>query len=104
MARRENISVSFTPEQAEFLASCVASGRYLSTSEAVREGVRLLEDQQAFRQAEIARGRAMIQAGAEQLDRGRVVDGETFFAEWDAELDALEAASQGKRTGRHKAP
>ena len=33
MANRENISVSFTPHQAEFLADCVASGRYQSMSE-----------------------------------------------------------------------
>ena len=41
MTKRENISVSFTPQQAEFLAACVASGRYQSTSEVVREAVRL---------------------------------------------------------------
>ena len=40
MAKRENISVSFTPEQSSFLSACVGSGRYQSTSEAVREGVR----------------------------------------------------------------
>ena len=92
MAQRENISVSFTPEQAEFLASCVENGRYQTTSEAVREGVRLLQDQIALRQAEIDRARAAIQVGAEQLAQGRTVEGETFFAEWDAELDELEAA------------
>ena len=92
MARRENISVSFTPQQAEFLAECVASGRYQSTSEVVREGIRLLEDQHQRRQAELERARALIQEGADQLDRGDVVDAETFFKEWDEELDALEAA------------
>jgi len=94
MANRENISVSFTPQQAEFLASCVASGRYQSTSEVVREAIRLLEDHQAHRQAEIERARALIQEGADQLDRGEVVDGEIFFREWDEELDALGAAQR----------
>jgi antitoxin ParD1/3/4 len=96
MANRENISVSFTPQQAEFLASCVASGRYQSTSEVVREAVRLLEDRQQLREAELARARALIQEGAVQLDRGEVVDGDTFFREWDEELDALEAAQRCK--------
>ena len=96
MAKRENISVSFTPQQAEFLASCVASGRYQSMSEVVREGLRLLEDRQERRQAELERARALIQEGADQLDRGEVVDGETFFREWDEELDALEAARRRK--------
>lgn len=90
MAKRENISVSFTPEQAEFLASCVESGRYQSTSEAVREGVRLLEHQHQMRAAELERARELIALGGADLDAGRSLDGDSFFAEWDAELDALE--------------
>ena len=91
MAKRENISISFTPEQAEFLASCVDSGQYQSTSEAVREGVRLLEHQHQMRAAELASVREQIAVGATDLDVGRTIDGDAFFAEWDAELDVLEA-------------
>ena len=91
MAQRENISVSFTPGQARFLATCVASGRYQSTSEVVREAIRLLEHQLAQREAEIERARILIREGADQLERGQVVDGESFFSEWDEELKALEA-------------
>ena len=94
MTKRENISVSFTPQQAEFLASCVASGRYQSTSEVVREAVRLLKDRQERRQAELTRLRTLIREGSGQLDRGEVVDGETFFREWEEELDALEEAER----------
>ncbi len=94
MAKRENISVSFTPQQVEFLSACVASGRYQSTSEVVREAVRLLEDQQAHRRAELERVRALVREGAEQLDAGQVVDGESFFREWDEELDAIEASKR----------
>ena len=94
MANRENISVSFTPQQAEFLDACVASGRYQSRSEVVREGLRLLEDRQQQRQAELEGARALIRQGADQLDRGEVVDGETFFGEWDEELDALQASQR----------
>jgi antitoxin ParD1/3/4 len=89
MAKRENISISFTPEQATFLAGCVRSGRYQSTSEVVREALRLLEHELERREAELARARAMIQEGAEQLDRGEVVDERTFFREWDDELEDL---------------
>ncbi len=90
MAKRENISVSFTPEQAEFLASCVDSGRYQSTSEAVREGVRLLEHQLMRRTAELERTRELVAAGAADLEAGRTIGGDTFFDEWDAELNELE--------------
>jgi antitoxin ParD1/3/4 len=92
MAVRENISVSFTPQQAAFLASCVASGRYQSTSEVVREALRLLQDQQARRLVELDRVRAMIREGAEELDRGDVIDHATFFRDWDQELLRIEAA------------
>ena len=92
MAKRENISVSFTPEQASFLSACVDSGRYQSTSEAVREGVRLLEHQHRMREAELNSLRAKIAAGAAEIDAGRVVDGDRFFAEWDEELDGHEAS------------
>lgn len=44
----------------------------------------------ALNPAELERARALIQKGAEQLDRGEVVDGETFFREWDEELDDLD--------------
>lgn len=37
------------------------------------------------------RARILIREGAEQLERGQVVDGESFFSEWDEELEALEA-------------
>lgn len=89
MPNRENISISFTPEQAAFLAGCVKSGRYQSTSEVVREAVRMLEHQTERREAELARVRAMIQEGADQIDRGEVVDGDAFFHEWDEELEEL---------------
>ena len=61
-----------------------------------REGLRLLEDRQERRQAELDRARALIQVGADQLERGQVVDGDAFFREWDDELDALEAAQRRK--------
>ena len=98
MAQRQNISISLTPRQARFLADCVASGRYQTASEVVREAVRLLEYQFARRRAALQRARALIQEGAEQLERGEVVDGETFFREWDEELDRLEA-EEGRGAG-----
>lgn len=91
MATRENISISFTPHQAEFLAACVRSGRYQSTSEVVREAIRLLEYHHEWRRARLQQARALIREGAQLLDRGQVVDGEAFLREWDEELDELEA-------------
>ena len=94
MAKRESISISFTPEQAKFLTSLVDRGKYQSVSEVVRAAVRPFQHRQAVLDAEIDRARRDIEAGADQLDQGRIVDADTFFEEWDAELDAFEAASQ----------
>ena len=85
MPNRETRTLSFTPEQAAFVSTCVDSGRYQSASEVVRAGLRLLEDQEALRQAELQRVRALIQVGADQLDNGEVVDGEDFFRQLEAD-------------------
>ena len=94
MAKRESISVSFTPEQAEFLTSLVAQGKYRSVSEVVRAALWPFQHRHAVLDAEVDRARRDIEAGASQLDEGRIVDAGIFFDEWDAELDAFETASQ----------
>lgn len=47
----------------EFVKSQLATGRYNNLSEIVREGLRLLEDQEAVRRIKLERLRADIQAG-----------------------------------------
>ena len=91
MAKRKNISVSFTPHQAAFLAACVESGRYQSASEVVREGLRLLERQHTELQAEYDRVREMVRVGSEQLDRGEYHDADTVFRQLEEELRAKAA-------------
>ena len=90
MAERESIRISFTSEQARFLNSLVNRGRYRSVSEAVQAAVRRFQQRQAMLDVEIDGARSDIEAGADQLDQGRSVDGGAFFAEWDAELEELE--------------
>lgn len=97
MPERENFSVSFTPQQSEFVSECVASGRYQTRSEVVREGLRLLQHLHARQEAEIERARELIQQGADDLDREAVVGRNAFFAEWAEELAALRAL-QGDRS------
>ena len=45
-----------------------------------------------MREAELNSLRDKIAAGAAEIDVGRVVDGDRFFAEWDEELDGHEAS------------
>ncbi|KAA0677576.1 type II toxin-antitoxin system ParD family antitoxin [Azospirillum brasilense] len=47
MSRRISQSVSLTPELDRFVQTLVASGRYQTASEVVRDGLRLLQERVA---------------------------------------------------------
>lgn len=64
------MNISLTKELEELVTTKVASGRYHSASEVVREGLRLLEEHDLLRQARIEQLRKDIQVGIDQLDRG----------------------------------
>ncbi|MFP3941189.1 MAG: type II toxin-antitoxin system ParD family antitoxin [Thermoanaerobaculia bacterium] len=81
MATRKTLTVSLTPELEEFVASRVESGKFVSASEVVREGLRLLEDREARREAELARLRRDVRVGLDQARAGELVDGEEVFEE-----------------------
>lgn len=92
MANRENLSVSFTPEQAAFLAKCVASGRFQTISEVVRASVREYQDKEDQRHAKLERARALIAEGARDIENGDTVSSEEFFAKWNERHDVAENA------------
>lgn len=80
------MTVSLTPELEEFDACRVESGKFVSASEVVREGLRLLEEREARREAELARLRRDVQLGLEQAKAGELVDGEEVFAELERRI------------------
>ncbi len=86
-----NISVSLTPELIGLIKAKVESGRYTSTSEVVREALRLLE--RADRQ-EAERVKALRRAWKEGLASGGA--GELDFAEL-RETAKRELASRRKK-------
>ena len=61
------MNVNLTPELEELVRSKVASGRYSSASEVVREALRLLEEQDQVRAARLQQLRVDIKRG---LDSG----------------------------------
>jgi antitoxin ParD1/3/4 len=64
------MNVSLTPELERLVSRRVASGRYGSASEVVREALRLLEERERFRQARLEQLRRDVRAGLRALDRG----------------------------------
>jgi antitoxin ParD1/3/4 len=81
MPIRSTMNVSLIPELEQFVQSRVASGRYQTASEVVREGLRLLEEREQSRETVIQELRAKIRRGIEQADRGELLDGDAVFDE-----------------------
>jgi antitoxin ParD1/3/4 len=67
------MNVSLTPELEKFVADTVATGRYSSASEVVRAALRILEEEDRWKDY----AREKIARGIEDVAAGRIVDGET---------------------------
>lgn len=93
MANRTTLNISLTPELEQFVSSRVASGRYQSASEVVRQGLRLLQEDEMARQAALEKLRNQISLGLDQAKRGELLDGEEVFEE----LERRAAGMNGPR-------
>ena len=69
------MNISLTPELERLVDDKVKSGRYASASEVIREGLRLLEEQEQLKQQRLADVRRRIDLGIGQLDRGEGIPG-----------------------------
>lgn len=76
MEKRVTLNVSLTGELGDLVSSKVASGRYVSASEVVREGLRLLELRDHERDLVLVDLRGKIEEGWQQLERGETVPAE----------------------------
>jgi antitoxin ParD1/3/4 len=78
---RTRVNISITPELDVFLLSRVQSGRYQTTSEVVREALRLLQRQETEREESLHQLKEKLQRGAAQAERGELLDGDEIFNE-----------------------
>jgi antitoxin ParD1/3/4 len=81
MATRETVNISLSPELNAFLRGRVKSGRYQTTSEVVREALRLLQYQERQREESLKQLKAKLQRGAAQATRDELLDGNEVFQE-----------------------
>lgn len=69
------MNVSLTPELEKFVNEKLKSGFYYSASEVIREGLRLLREQDDFRERKLKALDEKIVRGIRQLDSGEGVTG-----------------------------
>jgi antitoxin ParD1/3/4 len=74
------MNVSLTPELEKFVSGKVQSGRYNSASEVVREALRLLEEHDSARAAQLAEFNEELGRRLAALDRGETVNPATSRA------------------------
>jgi len=68
------MNVSLTPQLEKLVQEKVASGRYNSASEVVREALRLFEDRERLRQLRFEKLKIQVAAGVEALDQGEYLE------------------------------
>ncbi len=75
------MNVSLTPQLERFIENQVDSGRYQTASEVFRDGLRLLQEREAQRNAALAEVRRKVGEGLAAAKRGQLIDGESVFRE-----------------------
>lgn len=83
-SRGNNHRVTLPPKLDAFVQAKIRSGRYESVSEVVRESLRLLEERDQQRRADLADVREKIRIGCAQIEAGDTFDGDEVFAEIQA--------------------
>lgn len=68
------MNINLGTQWEEFIAAHLQGGRYLSASEVVRDGLRLLQEREQMRQARLDQLRTEVDKGLEQLDRGEYIE------------------------------
>jgi antitoxin ParD1/3/4 len=67
------MNVSLTPQLENFVKQKVLSGKYNSTSEVMREALRLLQEQDELKGLKLQALRKDLQIGVSELDQGESV-------------------------------
>lgn len=79
MVKTASLNVALTPDLDAFVRERVASGRFETAGEVVREALRVLEVREHEREAVLAELRHEIAVGLDQAKAGEFRDGEAVF-------------------------
>ncbi len=75
------MTVSVPSEMEELVNAKIQSGQYHSAGEVVREGLRLLQEQDTLRQINLEQFRRDVAIGLEDEERGDLIPAEEVFRE-----------------------
>jgi antitoxin ParD1/3/4 len=81
MPSRSSLNVSLTPELEKFIHDRVASGRYQTASEVVREALRLMEFHERDKTEAYLDLKAKLQRAAAEAENGDLYDADEVFEE-----------------------
>lgn len=68
--KRSTVSLSLTPELEQYLADKVASGLYQTSSEVMREALRLMRERDALYEERVSQIRRDLAEGFAEMQRG----------------------------------
>ena len=86
MAHRTTLNISLTPELSKYIDTQLETGLYTSSSELIREALRIFKDYNEVKANTILEMKKQIEAGIEQANAGEVIDGEQAFTELEKDL------------------
>jgi antitoxin ParD1/3/4 len=75
------MNVSLTPELENLIEQKVKTGMYNSASEVIRAGLRLLQEHEEIKYLSLEDLRHEVRKGIEQINQGKIVDGDEVFKE-----------------------
>ncbi|MFB2978781.1 type II toxin-antitoxin system ParD family antitoxin [Microseira sp. BLCC-F43] len=86
------MNITLKPEQEIVVQNLLTQGEFQTVDEVISAALALLETEQLAYQAWLADTRAKVEEGIAALERGEVVDGETFMNQLRAKLQKAREA------------
>jgi antitoxin ParD1/3/4 len=87
------MNILLDAEQTAFIQTQLQSGQFTTAEEVIATAFQAMATQQAEYQVWLEETRTKIKVGIEALDRGDVIDGETFLAELQQKIEQRKAQS-----------
>ena len=96
MPAEGSLNVSLTQELEQFVRERVDTGRYATSSEVVRDALRLLQRHELETEERIKVIKAQLKRGSNQADVGTLIDGSTVIKQARDRIEGKHVAQVGE--------